>query len=66
MDDIDHMLAHEGEINERRIAATRALLTGKGTPDCVDCGDPIPTERREALPNATRCIGCQEANERRR
>jgi DnaK suppressor protein len=26
---------------------------------CATCGDPIPAERLEALPWATRCIACQ-------
>lgn len=40
-----------------------------GTPPhhktCCDCGDEIETARLEALPNAVRCIGCQEKRERR-
>jgi phage/conjugal plasmid C-4 type zinc finger TraR family protein len=36
-----------------------------GTADgrCADCGREIPAERREALPTATRCVGCQAASE---
>ena len=26
---------------------------------CEDCGGPIGAERMEALPEATRCVGCQ-------
>ena len=26
---------------------------------CEDCGQKIATERLEALPEATRCVGCQ-------
>jgi phage/conjugal plasmid C-4 type zinc finger TraR family protein len=32
--------------------------------DCIDCGEEIPADRREAVPDATRCIGCQEKHER--
>jgi phage/conjugal plasmid C-4 type zinc finger TraR family protein len=28
---------------------------------CEDCGNQIAAERLEALPEATRCIGCQSA-----
>lgn len=31
--------------------------------DCIDCGDPIDEERREAMPSATRCIDCQARHE---
>lgn len=31
---------------------------------CADCGDPIKTERLEALPFANLCVGCQEKEER--
>lgn len=32
---------------------------------CCDCGEKIETARLKALPNAIRCIGCQEKKERR-
>ena len=28
---------------------------------CEDCGGPIGAERMEALPDATRCVGCQSS-----
>jgi DnaK suppressor protein len=27
---------------------------------CMDCGEPIPRRRLEAIPWANRCLGCQE------
>jgi DnaK suppressor protein len=33
--------------------------------DCIDCGDQIPLERLEAMPNAVRCLECQEKEERK-
>lgn len=33
---------------------------------CVDCGDEIPLERLLALPQAARCIGCQQREEHSR
>lgn len=33
---------------------------------CDDCGNPIPAARLRILPSATRCIECQQRNERRR
>lgn len=28
--------------------------------DCIDCGDPIGTERKRAAPHAKYCIECQQ------
>lgn len=27
--------------------------------ECVDCGQPIGEKRKQALPHAVRCVGCQ-------
>lgn len=32
---------------------------------CIDCGQPIPDKRLEALPASARCIECQSKSERR-
>jgi phage/conjugal plasmid C-4 type zinc finger TraR family protein len=34
--------------------------------DCGDCGDPIPADRAEVLPNAELCRPCQTRRERPR
>lgn len=31
--------------------------------DCLDCGEEIPPERREAMPGCRRCIDCQTLHE---
>ena len=33
---------------------------------CVACGQAIPTERRVAIPEAARCIGCQQRAQQER
>lgn len=33
---------------------------------CKDCGNPIPKERLEALPETERCVPCQRLYERER
>ncbi len=38
--------------------ATQPYRDGSGT--CVDCGESIPSERRDAVPDAIRCAACQE------
>lgn len=43
--------------------------TGPGSDECADCGEPIPPERRAAVPSATCCAFCQgqrEKEEKRR
>ena len=50
------------ERNELQLAAVEAALKrldGGTYGTCVECGDPIATERLEALPWASHCIGCQ-------
>ena len=44
--------------------ALRRMSEG-GYGQCVDCGESIPVARLHAYPAAARCIGCQEAAERR-
>jgi phage/conjugal plasmid C-4 type zinc finger TraR family protein len=50
-----------GLLAEQRRAAA---LDAPGTDLCADCHDPIPVERRAALPSAIRCINCQAFIER--
>ena len=38
-------------------------VSGPGLLNCEDCGAQIPPARREALPGARLCIGCQSARE---
>ena len=33
---------------------------------CIDCEEPIPEARRNAVPGCMRCIGCQAELERKR
>ncbi|OYZ76059.1 TraR/DksA C4-type zinc finger protein [Polaromonas sp. 17-63-33] len=41
----------------------QARLEGTGQSDCKDCGEPIPCDRREAMPGANRCTKCQSTFE---
>jgi len=47
------------------VAAVRERLKGDGRPDCLDCGEDIPKERREAVSNAVRCVPCEEIHAQR-
>lgn len=64
-DDADR--AQELELAERQSALQRHRLRlvdvprpdAQGRRLCVDCGNPIPKARLDAMPAATRCIECQ-------
>ena len=39
--------------------ARARLPSGEGETHCVECGEPIPEARRQALPGARTCVACQ-------
>lgn len=57
---ISRILEQDAERAER--ARARKAEGSYGV--CEDCGQKIAPERVEALPDATRCVGCQGAWER--
>ena len=44
--------------------ARSKLPSGPGRRECEECGDAIPTARRQAMPGVRLCIACQEAMDR--
>ncbi len=65
MDDADKAT----DLEEARTAAALKKISGELKtvnldPNCEDCGKEIPAKRREAVPYATRCIVCQEADDK--
>lgn len=64
--------AKEGAVQEQidatvKDAIRRAqsqLPQGPGLTHCAECGVEIPQSRRDAVPGARLCIGCQEAQDR--
>ena len=54
----------EEEAARARHAAERRASGGYGI--CEDCGGAIGAERLEFVPDATRCVSCQSAHDRRR
>ena len=62
----DFDLAERRVEEERLTSISRAAsaLEGEGSDHCVDCGADISPARREAMPNADRCVGCQFDHER--
>ncbi len=59
--------AAEGAVQEQIDATVKdgirraqsQIENGPGRTHCADCGDPIPEERRAAVPGAQRCLKCQ-------
>ena len=48
---------------ERRIEEARRALANGTYGTCVDCGDDIPADRLDAVPEVVRCLACQRALE---
>lgn len=47
---------------EDAVKKARARLgDGESLQECLECGDPIPEARRQALPGVSYCIRCQQA-----
>jgi len=46
---------------EVAIDRVRAQVNGPAAAvdECTECGEPIPEQRRVAVPTATLCVGCQ-------
>lgn len=62
-------LADELDLVQRNIELETAALVetivsrvrhGTGSVSCIECGDEIPAARRDKVPNAQRCLYCQE------
>jgi phage/conjugal plasmid C-4 type zinc finger TraR family protein len=63
---VDHAQAREQELIDEAIARQAAATPrGPSRTDCIDCSDPIPVERRKAVPGCKRCVDCETYNELR-
>jgi DnaK suppressor protein len=62
---IEHveMLRDQEELTD--IAAARERIVAGSYGECVDCGQEIRFERLNAQPTAIRCVGCQDAYEKK-
>ncbi|MGL5036710.1 MAG: TraR/DksA C4-type zinc finger protein [Aeromonas sp.] len=65
MSSLDDELERLAEISEQQLAARihAARISGTGPHYCIDCDDPIPQERREAIRGCERCTDCQTTHE---
>ena len=63
-DAIDRATAQSEQILAMQIKNATAHTVPNAIVDCVDCGEPIGKVRKQALPHAVRCVGCQWTHER--
>ena len=49
----------DASVDDAVLRARSRLPRGPSLEHCEECGEPIPSARREALPGVRRCIGCQ-------
>ncbi len=66
MDDADYaQVRQEKELRRLITAQVYALPQGESATTCLECGEPIPEERRLAMRGCRFCLRCQEERERR-
>lgn len=55
---------HNRDAVETVLAAARLQQSGPGSEICEDCGEEIPSKRREAQPGCVLCVECMRLHER--
>ena len=64
MDIADQASDREMADREFALAARRtARPAGRSASHCLDCGEPIPEARQQAVPGVTLCVECQTFQE---
>ena len=64
MDIADQASDREMADREFALAARRAARpAGRSASHCLDCGEPIPEGRQQAVPGVTLCVDCQTVQE---
>ena len=64
MDIADQASDREMADREFALAARRAARpAGRSASHCVDCGEPIPEARQQAVPGVTLCVECHTVQE---
>lgn len=63
---IDEAKAEQAAHELEQVLAARHRLHGGTYGLCVDCGEPIPTQRLESLPATPYCVDCQAVHEHSR
>lgn len=55
-----HEAAHLQAALARHHRPAEAQLVEDGEVICLGCGDPVPPSRLRVIPDAARCVDCQE------
>lgn len=61
---IDRATTQSEQILAMQIKHAQSHATPNDITECIDCGEPIGKVRKQALPHAVRCVGCQWTHER--
>lgn len=64
MDIVDHGNKYAQQLIDSAVA-NREVYAGTSREICVDCDEPIPEGRRDAIPGCQRCTDCQYIHDRR-
>jgi phage/conjugal plasmid C-4 type zinc finger TraR family protein len=51
-------------VNDAVRGARARMPAGESLEYCEDCGEAIPSRRREALPGVRTCVGCQSQRDK--
>lgn len=57
------MADREFALAARRAARPAGRSAGRSASHCLDCGEPIPEARQQAVPGVTLCVECQTVQE---
>lgn len=52
-------------VSDAVLAARARIPGGESAEECDDCGEPIPSRRRAALPGVRTCVACQAERDRK-
>ena len=63
MDESDIANDYAERLNNEALSQ-RTRFVGKSAEECVDCGDHIPSERREAIRGVQTCYSCAQDREK--
>ena len=55
----------DDSVTDAVMSARASMPSGESETHCVECGEPIPERRREAVPGVRTCVACQSIRDGR-
>ena len=55
----------DDSVTDAVMSARASMPSGESETHCVECGEPIPERRREAVPGVRTCVACQSIRDSR-